>query len=203
MLEETSQTVAEEIIAETPALSDVSETVESNEEMQARIMRRKTINAEIIRSLKSNRKINKWMTGSRDFNEEDIVRDEDGNEVKSESHKEDNKWPQLEEVVNPVGTLEILLVVGCLEELTRVDPTWVYLKNEPSSIVKRVRKWLINNNQSIIGAFEHGSLTSAIEFCKIRDDKWGIWEYLSTPESTVEGYFPAENIVDKVQDPVQ
>jgi hypothetical protein len=182
----------EEIVAVEEVVSD--ETV--NE-----INTRRTYNLTLIRVLKKFRKINKYMMGGRNFTEDDIVLDDDGKEVESSAAKEENLWPSLELVVNVTGELEKMLVVASLEELTRNDPTWVYMGNDPIVIMKRVKEWMIRNHKTIMMAFETGCLIDAIEFCKVQDEKWGRWKYIShNSESTLPEYHEKmESQVDEVQ----
>lgn len=160
-----------------------------SDEIVNQINTRRTYNRTIIRVLKKFRKINKYMMGGRNFTEDDIVLDDDGKEVESVASKGDNMWPSLELVVNVTGELEKMLVIASLEELTRNDPTWVYMANEPIMIMKRVKEWMIRNHKTIMMGFETGCLIDAIEFCKVQDEKWGRWKYLSyNSESTLPEY---------------
>jgi hypothetical protein len=189
------------------------EDVAIEEIIPEEIVKRKLQNVAQIRILKKFRKINKFMMGGRDFTTDDIVLDENGNEIESIATREENLWPTLELVVNVTGSLEVILISACLEEITRNEPEWVYLGNDAIAILKRVKEWMIKNNKYVMQAFETGCLIDAIIFCKIQDEKWGRWKYLSfNSESTLPEYHEKMNsqviatqediIIDKVQTPI-
>ena len=159
-------------------------------QIDEQINSRQAINRQLIRELKKYRKINKYMMGGRDFNEAtDVVLDDDGNEIETEHTRGENKWPLLELSANPTGALEKLLIVACLEEFTENDPTWVYMNNEPTDILKRIKEWCIKNHKSVLQVYEIGSMPYVIELCKKSDEKWGRWKYLSYSTESTEPEF--------------
>jgi hypothetical protein len=169
----------------------IEDTVEAEVEATP-VCTRTEINNKIIRELKKYRKINKWMTGARDFADDDIEYDEEGKEIEKEPSREENKWYLLNDVPNPVGTLETILMQQVINDKVENDSSWTWKENSVSIILKLVKKHLIRNNITFLAAWEGYKVHEIVEFLKYKDMTFGTWTTLSDPSQFGEEAYLAK-----------